>query len=94
MKHTTFTSTSGDMNKFISAIILCVLLAISQTATAAIIPGLKQDYSVRAWTSDNGLPVNSIRAIAQTPDGFIWLATEEGLVRFDGNSFFTFDPSN
>ncbi|MCX6286990.1 MAG: response regulator, partial [Bacteroidetes bacterium] len=44
--------------------------------------------------SDNGLPVNSIRAIAQTPDGFIWLATEEGLVRFDGNSFFTFNPSN
>ncbi len=82
------------MKRFVSAIILLLLLAITQSASAGIIPGLKQDYSVRAWTSDNGLPVNSIRAIAQTPDGFIWLATEEGLVRFDGNSFNTFDPSN
>jgi len=82
------------MKILVSGILFLTLLAIMNPAYSGNIPGLRQDYSVRTWTSDNGLPVNSIRAIAQTPDGFIWLATEEGLVRFDGNSFFTFDPSN
>ncbi len=82
------------MKNPVPGIILLALIAFVHPALSGNIPGLKQDYSVRAWTSDNGLPVNSIRAVAQTPDGFIWLATEEGLVRFDGNSFFTFDPSN
>ena len=82
------------MKKVVSVIILFTLLGITHPAVSGNTHSLKQDYSMRAWTSDNGLPVNSIRAIAQTPDGFIWLATEEGLVRFDGNSFFTFDPSN
>ncbi|MEI8005410.1 MAG: two-component regulator propeller domain-containing protein [Bacteroidota bacterium] len=82
------------MRKFISGIFLPALLLLSQTLVCGNIHSLKKDYSLRVWTSDNGLPVNSIRAIAQTSDGFIWLGTEEGLVRFDGISFFTFDPSN
>jgi len=72
----------------------CILYLLMFVSTVTAQSRLKQDYSLRTWTSDNGLPVNGIRAIRQTPDGFIWLATEEGLVRFDGNSFFTFDPSN
>ena len=72
----------------------CILYLLLLTVPAVAESGLKKDYSVRNWTSDNGLPVSSIRAITQTPDGFIWLATEEGLARFDGNSFYTFNPSN
>ena len=34
------------------------------------------------WTTDAGLPQNTVLAIAQTADGYLWLATEEGLVRF------------
>ena len=82
------------MKQIISGLSLLALLSITLPAFSGNITSLKHDYSIRSWTSDNGLPVNSIRAITQTPDGFIWLATEEGLVRFDGNSFFTFDPSN
>ncbi|MBO9616287.1 MAG: hypothetical protein J7619_26570 [Dyadobacter sp.] len=48
-------------------------------------------HSVRHYTSDNGLPQNSVRAIMQDHDGFVWLATDMGLVRFDGQSFVTFD---
>ncbi len=44
-------------------------------------------YLRRSWTSDQGLPQNSVQAIAQTPDGFLWLATQEGLARFDGVDF-------
>lgn len=40
---------------------------------------------------ENGLPQNTVHALAQTADGFVWLGTEVGLVRFDGVSFATFD---
>jgi signal transduction histidine kinase/ligand-binding sensor domain-containing protein len=45
------------------------------------------------WTTENGLPQNSINDIAQTRDGFLWLATYGGLVRFDGTRFVVFDRS-
>lgn len=37
-----------------------------------------------SWTTENGLPQNSILDILQTHDGYLWLATEGGPVRFDG----------
>jgi signal transduction histidine kinase/streptogramin lyase len=40
---------------------------------------------------ENGLPQNTVQALAQTRDGFIWIGTEVGLVRFDGNGFTLFD---
>ncbi len=43
---------------------------------------------------ENGLPQNTIHALAQTSDGFIWLGTEVGLVRFDGYNFATFDRNS
>jgi len=46
-----------------------------------------------AWTTGEGLPQNSVNAIAQTTDGFIWLGTQEGLVRFDGVAFDVYDAS-
>src|SRR5262245_10863263 len=38
----------------------------------------------RTWTTEEGLPQGSVRDIAQTPDGYLWFATSDGLVRFDG----------
>ncbi len=43
------------------------------------------------WSTENGLPQNSVRSIAQTKDGYLWLATQGGLVRFDGKDFTVFD---
>ncbi|MBV9612368.1 MAG: hypothetical protein JO091_07840, partial [Acidobacteriaceae bacterium] len=51
-------------------------------------------YTDTSWTTNTGLPQNSITAIAQTNDGYIWLGTEEGLVRFDGVRFTAFDKQN
>lgn len=51
------------------------------------------DYSVTNYTDENGLPQNSVNAIARDSKGFLWLATEAGLVRFDGQSFFTYDKT-
>ena len=43
---------------------------------------------------ENGLPQNTVQALAQTTDGFLWIGTEVGLVRFDGNSFLTYDQNS
>jgi signal transduction histidine kinase/ligand-binding sensor domain-containing protein len=47
--------------------------------------------SQQAWSTEEGLPQSSVHSIAQTPDGYLWLATEGGLVRFDGVAFRIFD---
>jgi ligand-binding sensor domain-containing protein/signal transduction histidine kinase len=48
-------------------------------------------YTKQGWTTENGLPQNSVHAVLQTSDGFLWLATESGLARFDGYQFQIFD---
>jgi ligand-binding sensor domain-containing protein/signal transduction histidine kinase len=44
-------------------------------------------WFVRTWQSDAGLPDNTVIGIEQTPDGFLWVATQTGVVRFDGLQF-------
>jgi len=51
-------------------------------------------FSSRLWQSDEGLPNNWVRAIAQTPDGYLWVGTCDGLARFDGLHFTTYKPRN
>jgi signal transduction histidine kinase/ligand-binding sensor domain-containing protein len=55
---------------------------------------LISQYVRRAWTVENGLPHGSARGIAQTKDGYLWIATYEGLVRFNGESFRMFDSNS
>jgi len=76
---------------------LFLLLAGTGLKTfSAKIPDLQEarHFLIQHWTSREGLPVNSVQAMAQTPDGFIWMATQEGLVRFDGSEFTTFSKIN
>ncbi len=63
---------------------LVVLLACACWLTAPA------QYRFDHWTADNGLPQNSVRDIVQTRDGYLWLATLDGLVRFDGVRFTVF----
>ena len=75
-----------------------MLLAIASTVAWSIqvTPAAAQNraYHVDRWTTDNGLPQNTIRAIVQTRDGYLWLTTFDGLARFDGVRFTVFDKSN
>ena len=50
-------------------------------------PARPGDYFVQTWQEEEGLPRNTITAIAQTEDGYLWLGTRFGLVRFDGVNF-------
>ncbi len=51
-------------------------------------------YGRQTWVMENGLPQNTVQTLLQTRDGFVWLGTEVGLVRFDGSSFEVFDRSS
>jgi ligand-binding sensor domain-containing protein/two-component sensor histidine kinase len=46
-----------------------------------------RQYVLRTWTTEQGLPQNTIHAMLQTRDGFLWIGTQGGLARFDGSSF-------
>jgi ligand-binding sensor domain-containing protein/signal transduction histidine kinase len=50
-----------------------------------------RQYGQQLWQTDNGLPQNTVHAIRQTQDGYLWLSTDGGLVRFDGVDFTLFD---
>lgn len=56
----------------------CYLVPAAQTTA---------QYSVTAWGHKDGLPSTLIYAISQTNDGFLWLGTADGVVRFDGMQF-------
>jgi signal transduction histidine kinase/ligand-binding sensor domain-containing protein len=73
-------------------IVLLLIAVIVPRAAHGLDPrrSLSQ-YSRMVWTQEQGLPQDTIRAIAQTPDGYLWLGTDEGLVRFDGYEFVSFD---
>ncbi|HRH42853.1 MAG TPA: two-component regulator propeller domain-containing protein [Pyrinomonadaceae bacterium] len=69
------------------SIFLLFLIAFScQTISA--------QYHFDSWTTDNGLPQNGVRTITQSPDGYLWFTTFDGLVRFDGVKFEVFNKSN
>ena len=57
-----------------------------------LLPGLvaRAQYGMDHWTVSDGLPQGIIRGIAQTPDGYLWITTLDGLVRFDGVRFTIF----
>ena len=51
-------------------------------------------FSQKVWRREEGLPENFVRTMVQTRDGYIWLGTQEGLVRFDGIQLKVFDTRN
>ncbi len=51
-------------------------------------------YVSRIWRTQDGLPENRVRALAQTPDGYLWVGTTGGLARFDGVRFVTYTRFN
>ena len=78
--------------RWLSRTLLCFLVLV-----CGISEGAAQNLrylSQQAWSTEEGLPQSSVHSIVQTPDGYLWLATEGGLVRFDGVTFQTFDRDN
>ncbi|WP_263385244.1 sensor histidine kinase [Granulicella arctica] len=71
-------------------VLAMVLVAWARSALGLDPRGVLSQYGRQVWETDNGLPQNTVRAIVQTPDGYIWLGTDDGLVRFNGYEFKVF----
>ncbi|HVV73432.1 MAG TPA: two-component regulator propeller domain-containing protein, partial [Verrucomicrobiae bacterium] len=69
-------------------------LRLSSPATAQTGPEPRTEPAdelvFRSWRTEGGLPHNTVNAIAQTRDGYLWIATRDGLARFDGVRFRVF----
>ena len=52
------------------------------------------EFSNQVWLTENGLPQNTVQAIIQTRDGYLWIGTQEGLAKFNGTGFVLFDKEN
>jgi len=76
--------------------LLAVLVIVSFTTTAlAEEPDKAISQYIRDWWgTERGFPGGPVYAIAQTTDGYLWIGTENGLVRFDGLNFRLFDQTN
>ena len=85
-----------------SPILSCLFLAIGGSVSySAPPPRAHVDptealriYAHDIWQVENGLPQDAVQTITQTTDGYLWLGTEEGLVRFDGARFTVFNRKN
>jgi PAS domain S-box-containing protein len=71
------------------------MLIFCATPSKAVDPHrMISQYARDHWTIENEFPGGAISAIAQTPDGYLWIGTEKGLFRFDGLSFRVFQQAS
>src|SRR6267142_680524 len=74
--------------------ILLFILPVWAGSAFGIDPALSLDQNVvRTWGVDQGLPQGTVYALTQTADGYVWAATQEGFVRFDGTDFVVYDKA-
>ena len=68
-----------------------VIVAASRLTGASVSEVVPTQYTFSSWTENDGLPANSIWSLAQDGDGYLWIGTRAGLVRFDGVRFVVWD---
>lgn len=73
------------LRHYLAAMVLLAILYSDVGQAAAT--NESSAWSYRAWQTDEGLPDNSVTGVAQTDDGYLWVATYGGLMRFNGASF-------
>ena len=79
-------------------ILVCLLFSFSGMAQQKAVPKTfmpdQIEYIIDNWNAEKGLPVNGVNAVTQTNDGYLWLGSEEGLVRYNGSDFMVFNSKN
>ena len=78
------------LETFAFALAVLVSPCVSRALTNSSYGG----YSIRVWQTEDGLPQNTVTAITQTHDGYLWIGTLGGLARFDGERFLNFDSGS
>lgn len=83
------------MKKFFKYFTLALVIAGTYSVSPGILAATNQfnpadGLVIQAWNTDTGLPQNTVNAMVQTRDGYLWLGTRDGLARFDGARFTVF----
>src|SRR5215469_11962870 len=77
----------------IARILLLLVMVLVLPVFSQVVPRSSEDYLIHVWSSEDGLPQNSVNCLAQAPDGYLWIGTRSGgLARFDGMRFVIFNP--
>ena len=71
----------------LTRLLLALALFVLAGSSSAVAASESAAWSYRAWQTDEGLPDNSVTGVAQTEDGYVWVATYGGLMRFNGAGF-------
>jgi signal transduction histidine kinase/ligand-binding sensor domain-containing protein len=88
-------SSSRTSREIRRGLLLCACAALGAQALCALDPQRTiGQYLTTRWSARDSFPGGAINAIAQTPDGFLWIGAENGLVRFDGISFRLLEHDN
>src|SRR5580658_9160227 len=75
--------------------LLVILFVVAASPCPALNPTLlPTQYVADNWQIADGLPQSTVQAFARTPDGYLWMGTQEGLARFDGTRFTVFEPGS
>lgn len=74
--------------------VFCFLIKTSAQDTPIRLEVFSKDYSIFQWTTENGLSQNNIKNIIEGPNGYLWMATYNGLIRFDGYEFKIYNEGN
>lgn len=81
------------IRRFIVTIVACGLVLLGQSLRAGeSVPSIRQ-YVVEKWQTDRHPALRTVRSMLQTPDGFLWIATQNGILRFDGRFFQLHSPA-
>jgi ligand-binding sensor domain-containing protein/signal transduction histidine kinase len=88
-------SHKSERPRWPSKLLLAVLTMVCFAASANALSSNKaiSEYIRDRWDAGAGFPGGPVNAFAQTPDGYLWIATEKGLVRFDGLNFVLIEHS-
>jgi len=86
------------MKKSVSSCVLLFLIVLGtlgQNPTYFLHPDKKlSQYNINHWSTENGLPTNSLLHIHQAINGYLWITGYSGLIRFDGSDFTLYNNSN
>lgn len=81
------------MSHRINTALLCTVAACGWLKTAGVAAD-SGSFQMTRWTTQQGLPQNTVRCLWQTRDGYLWAGTRDGLARFNGIRFTVFNHSN
>ena len=93
--------TSGECRRFILLLVIFASrkwVALGEPLPTPTTPPdggrCSPHYAIHQWSSANGLPASTIQCLLQTHDGYLWIGTRVGLVRFNGGEFRSFPGIN